>query len=447
MVQRRRVTLSAIGIAALLASSCSGGGSGISSTAGNGGVVKLRLLRFFSDCSQEYKGVTDVSKAVGECGVITVLTNKFNAENHDVQIETQVADQANYYQQLSTQMSSQSPPDIAIMHGAEIPRFASRHTLTPLKDGLTKAGVNLGDLQPSAAQNASYNGTLEALPFDLHTLLTYVNVDLFRKAGMVDSTGKPKLPKSPQEMMSAAKAMKAKTGKQFLTVQSDADIGTDWLMASFVWQQGGDVISKDGKTSSVNTPEMTKAVSLMKGLASGGYYDPNIKDTNAAFLGGDVAMIVNGTWAVDQFYTAVKGGQAAFKHLAVLPLLNVYGTPAQWANSHTWVIPASKDTRKLAAKMKVLKFLFDNNAAWARTGHFPARTSVLTDPSYLKLPLRSEYVNAATATRIFPRAEQIDAFEAVLREQLLAAYLGQKSIPSVLKDAQSGAQGALTSSG
>lgn len=444
MIRRTRVTLSAMGILAVVASGCSGGGGG---TPSSSGPIKLRLLRFFSDCSQEYKGVTDLSKAVGECGVITVLTNKFNAENHDVQIQTQVADQANYYQQLSTQISSQSPPDIAIMHGTEVPRFASRHTLTPLKDGLTKAGVNLSDLQPSAVENASYNGTLFALPFDLHTMLTFVNLDLFRKAGLVDSAGKPKLPTSPEEMMAEAKTMKTKTGKQFLTVQSDADIGTDWLASSFVWQQGADVMSKDGKTASVNTPQMTKAVTLMKDLASSHYYDPNIKDTNAAFLGGNVAMIVNGTWAVDQFNTAVTGGQAAFKHLAAMPLLNLYGTPAQWANSHTWVVPATKDSGKLTAKMKFLKFLFDNNAAWAHTGHFPARTSVLADASYLKLPLRSEYVEGAKATRIFPRAEQIDAFQAVLREQLLAAYLGQKSVSAVLADAQSGAQGALTSSG
>lgn len=444
MIRRTSKAVAAMGIAALLATGCSSGGNS-DSAAGDGGPVKLRLLRFFSDCSQEYKGVTDLTKASGECGVITVLTNKFNAENPDVQIETQVADGANYYEQLSTQISSGEPPDIAVMHGAEIPRFARRKTLTSLQEKLPAAGVDVADLQPQAVDNASYNGALYALPFDLHTILAHVNVDLFRKAGMVDSSGKVQLPRSPEGMLAAAKKMKAKTGKEFLSAQSDADIGTDWLASSFVWQQGGDVLSEDGKTASVDTPEMTKAVTLMKDLASGGYYDPNIKDTNAAFLEGDVAMLINGTWAVDQFDTAVKDGDAAFKKYAVLPLPNLYGTPAQWANSHTWVVPATKDTDTLDAKLKFLKFLYDNNGSWARTGHFPVRKSVLDSASYNKLPHRSEYVDAVKATHIFPRAEQIDAFQAVLREQFLAAYLGQKSIPAALKDSQSGAQDALRS--
>ena len=41
----------------------------------------ITMFRFFGDCANEYTGVTDLSKAVGECGIVQVLTNKFNAEN------------------------------------------------------------------------------------------------------------------------------------------------------------------------------------------------------------------------------------------------------------------------------------------------------------------------------------------------------------------------------
>ena len=45
--------------------------------------TEITLFRFFGGCSDEYANVTDLSKAVGECGIIQVLTNKFNAENKE----------------------------------------------------------------------------------------------------------------------------------------------------------------------------------------------------------------------------------------------------------------------------------------------------------------------------------------------------------------------------
>ena len=37
--------------------------------------VEITLLRFFGDCAGEYSNVTDLDKAVGECGIIQVLTD------------------------------------------------------------------------------------------------------------------------------------------------------------------------------------------------------------------------------------------------------------------------------------------------------------------------------------------------------------------------------------
>ena len=55
--------------------------------------TEITLLRFFGGCADEYANVTDLDKAVGECGVIQVLTNKFNAENKEgITVKTQNVD-------------------------------------------------------------------------------------------------------------------------------------------------------------------------------------------------------------------------------------------------------------------------------------------------------------------------------------------------------------------
>ena len=39
------------------------------------------LQRFFGECGADYGASTDVAAAEGECGIITAMFNKFNAEN------------------------------------------------------------------------------------------------------------------------------------------------------------------------------------------------------------------------------------------------------------------------------------------------------------------------------------------------------------------------------
>ena len=48
--------------------------------------TELTVQRFFGACDADWGTNTDVSKAVGECGIITSLINKFNADNPDVHV-------------------------------------------------------------------------------------------------------------------------------------------------------------------------------------------------------------------------------------------------------------------------------------------------------------------------------------------------------------------------
>jgi hypothetical protein len=49
---------------------------------------RIYLQRFFGECGAEYGSATDVSKVEGECGIITAMINKFNAQNSDVHVSS-----------------------------------------------------------------------------------------------------------------------------------------------------------------------------------------------------------------------------------------------------------------------------------------------------------------------------------------------------------------------
>jgi len=90
----------------------------------------LYLQRFFGECGAQYGGTADIAKAEGECGIITALVDKFNADNPDLHIDVNVVAWPGY-PQLTAQMAAGDPPDLVTMHEAIIrPRgWSSRSTI------------------------------------------------------------------------------------------------------------------------------------------------------------------------------------------------------------------------------------------------------------------------------------------------------------------------------
>ena len=426
---------------------------GGASPGGAAAPVKLSFHRFFGDCAQAHQGQTDPAKAQGECGIIQVLTNKWNAEHPEAQIETTVVEHDQHYQRLTAGIAAGEPPDIVILHGRLLPNFASRGLLTPLDDAFRQAGIDVNDFLPTAREHASHDGKLYALPYDLQTVLWHINVDLWKQAGLVDDAGKPRLPKNRAEFMAAAKQMKDRTGKQFITAQMDGFIGTIWTADALVWQQGGELFGEaEGKPkANVDTPQMRNAVNFMMELFQQGYA-PNKADYGAAesaFLKGEVASLLNGTWGVGIYTPQVEQGKASFKTYYVAPYPQIFDRPAAWSDSHTWAIPSRQnpDENKIRAAVQFLKYLHDNNVHWSRTGHLTVRNSVNSSGDYTGQPHRMEYAGAAEIVRTEPRIRQIEAYRTVMNEELTAIYLGQKPVERGLADAQRRVDEALALSG
>ncbi len=77
--------------------------------------TEIHVQRFFGDCGAAYARSTDVAAAEGECGIVTTLLNKFQAENPDIDLEVNVVAWPGYAQ-LAAQMAARQPPDLVTMH-------------------------------------------------------------------------------------------------------------------------------------------------------------------------------------------------------------------------------------------------------------------------------------------------------------------------------------------
>jgi multiple sugar transport system substrate-binding protein len=385
--------------------------------------------------------VTDLSRATGECGIIQVLTNRFNAGNpQGIFVRTQTVEWSAYYDHLSAMLAAGNPPDVAVMHRSALPDFTVRSLVLPLRAELEAVGIDLDDYVAAAREAVTSRDEVFALPFDLHALLWHINLGLMAEAGLVDARGAPVLPRNPDELIAHADRMKRLTGRSYFAIPSQTDPMPTWTFQTWVWQQGGEIISADGGKSRIHTPEGTRALDLLATLHRRGYAGRGLDYAGAeqAFLGGEAAVLINGTWGVDHYDAEAKSGAAALKRYGAYTPPTLFQQSAAWTDSHLWVLPRHQipDLSKQKAAVAFLRYLHDHGGAWARTGHLPVRTSVLESEAFRALPHRAEYLDTARFARALPPIEHQRAIQDAIADELNATWLLGRSPSLSLSAAQ-----------
>lgn len=345
--------------------------------------TELTVQRFFGACDADFGTNTDVSKAVGECGIMTSLINKFNADNPDVHVSVTTVEWPGY-DQLTAQFASGDAPDIVTIHESVLSDYQSKGLLLPLDDVLKSVGVTRDAFTDAARNGATKDGKIYGLPIDSWTMLYHINMDLFKQADLVNADGTPILPKSVDELLAQAEQFKQKTGKPYFVqnLANETALFTRNLY-TYLFQQGSDFFA-DPKHVKLNTPEAKKVVEMYKTIFAKDYTTKGLDYGGAinAFLAGEGGVQLNGTWVVGDYNAQSETNGTALNKggYAVYPYPQLFdGTHAQYADGHTWAVSAKEDrtAEQTAAIGKFLKFFTDNDFDWSRTGHLPAVNNCL----------------------------------------------------------------------
>ncbi|NNL18118.1 extracellular solute-binding protein [Boseongicola aestuarii] len=394
---------------------------------------EVTLGRFFGACED---AGTDTTSSVGEACIIQSIINAADAEIDGVSITTLPTDWGNYYDQIKAAFAGGTPPDIFVMHRHRIPEFAGLGAVAEISGDLEAVGIDASDWSATALDAVSFNGGIYGVPMDFHANLWHVNMDLMAEAGLVEN-GKPVLPSTPEELIAHAQQLKDATGKDYLAADfAQFPLGVRTVLA-LLWQQNGNIFTDDG-TATINTNEAKNAVTAITQLFDAGLANPqlNYADSQQAFLNGESAILVNGTWVVD-FYTAEAAKEeVGLDNYYVADFPTLFDTGATWADSHMWAIPSTVDGEQKMAALKVLAFINDHNIDWARTGHMAVRTSVVESEAYTSLPHRDEYAGTAAIAKDTPPSERYGAIQDVLNRELQAIWLTGKDVETALADAE-----------
>ncbi|MBC8060072.1 MAG: ABC transporter substrate-binding protein [Clostridiaceae bacterium] len=122
-------------------------------------------------------------------------------------------------------------------------------------------------VDPNVAKIVMKDDKWYAVPIDGYSLGLYINMNLFKQAGLIDDMGLPKYPKTFEDLALTARTIKQKTGKAGMFIPTKDHVG-GWHFTAIAWAFGAEFEKQEnGKmVSGMNSPEAVAALQYVKEL-------------------------------------------------------------------------------------------------------------------------------------------------------------------------------------
>ncbi|HLV05838.1 extracellular solute-binding protein [uncultured Georgenia sp.] len=191
-------------------------------------------------------------------------------------------------QQLSQGFAAGSPPDLFYVSTDHFVGYAANGSLLPYGDQLD----NVDDFYPTLRESFTYEDELYCAPKDFSTLALFINNEAWAAAGLTEED----VPATWEELSDVAATL-AETNEAGLT------FGPEWQrVGAFMAQAGGSLVSEDGTSATVDSPENLEALTYVQELLDSGAvrYPADIGAGwgGEAFGTGAAAMTIEGNWLV-----------------------------------------------------------------------------------------------------------------------------------------------------
>ncbi|MCF3139482.1 extracellular solute-binding protein [Paenarthrobacter sp. AR 02] len=308
-----------------------------------------------------------------------------------------------YYTKLAMASAGGRPPEVAIMHASRVPGYAPGGLIEPWDlDLLAENGVTAADFAPRIWEKSQQDGKVFSIALDSHPFIMFYNTDVAAKAGVLGSNGQLGEVSSPQEFKAMALEMQKVTKAHGLSFGYLGSGSQMWrLFYTLYKQHGADMELTPGQPMKVDRDAAVESLEFMASLfddtiaAQAGDISTGI----AEFARGSSGMLFSGVWELP---TMKKAGIPV--DAATIPTL--YGTPASYADSHSFVLPRQLNHNE-DKRRDVYKFVTDvlkGSLSWAEAGHIPGYQPVVQSQAYRDLTPQIHYANAADIIAYDPEA-------------------------------------------
>ena len=306
-----------------------------------------------------------------------------------------------YYTKLAMAAASSAPPSTAIMHVSRMAGFAPGGLIEPWDMKLFEEFDITNDTFTAALLEAcQYEGKQFAIPLDTHPFITFFDKDVAEKAGVLNSDGRLAVD-SPEALYEVGVKLGEVIGGPGIGFGYQLDTAQAWRLFWGLYNQTGGEYSFDAGSKA--EMDVDKAASVVAAINS--WMDDKCMAASqdysgalSAFNGGRNAMVFSGVWELNGFKENVPA-------LAGSPMPTMFGTPANYADSHTYVFPAN---RRMTDELRRNTYLFVSSMLkkgdqWGAAGHIPGYLPAQDEPAYTELEIQNQYKDAAETVVVDPK--------------------------------------------
>ncbi len=341
------------------------------------------------------------------------IADAFHVANPSITVDVDVSDWDAYWDKLQTGLAGGAAPDVFAMDGPLFPDYQARDVLLNLKTYIDRDGYDLTHLADQGVKDfTTSDGGQYGLPRDLNTIALFYNKAKFDEAGIPypdDSWDWTKLVDTAKQLTKSDGGKTSQWG--FYTETTDME--NYW--SELVWQNGGDIMAPDNKTTVLDTDQAAGGIQFLQDLIWKDKVmpDPAVSaETGDAFEQGQAAMAANGSWNVATF-------DAAGFDYGVAPL------PSGPAGRFTSVNPTGavvfKGSKAPDAAWEFVKYLASPAAQqqlMTLKASIPVNKEVLAGPFSSSWDGAKVFADSLSYAKLKPSFKGYDEFTTTLQNEL-----------------------------
>ena len=311
------------------------------------------------------------------------LAREFEKSNPGVRIIVQAVPWGAAHEKLITAVAGETTPDVCQLGTTWVSEFETMKVLMPLDSFLQKSSLRDDQFFESAWKVNVINKNLYGIPWYVDTRVLFYRLDLLAEKGF------PEPPKTWDEFLEVCRR---------LAVDLDGDGKKDryginlplrdwqqWI--TFVWQNGGDVLSEDYSSSIIEDPKVAEAFEFYIKFFKEGLAPRELAagtDIFNAFDKGFLPMFISGPWMLRQIHEQLPHLDGKWS-VATLPKKEGF---TSFVGGSSLVI--FKNTKKAELAWKFVEFLSQpsTQVRWYKiTEDLPSTKAAWRDPYFKDLEM------------------------------------------------------------
>lgn len=235
--------------------------------------------------------------------VLRRITANFTQKFPNVRIREVAIPFAGFHDQMLTQLTAGTPPDIFRIDDPQLALYMERGFLTPLDDALREAGIDATGFVP-AGQDARLNGRVMAIVYQTNARALFYNKQILHAAGISDP---PKNAQEFEQFIARSTARERGVFGYALATKPGDTVGMFIYMVPIVLGFGAHFTTVEGKPNATD-PRVIEAMSLAKRIWDGNHTPRGLDGVSALKLvtDGRIAMSLNGSFVMTAALPEVK---------------------------------------------------------------------------------------------------------------------------------------------